>query len=97
MQISKEQLKFIGGAVIVLAAAAVMFNELFSYVFSLGRMFTLIGIALIIALAMTLVMVRLRGRKQTATSFKSESDLDSNSNVVDVDVEGNNQDGKNAS
>jgi len=95
VQITKEQLKFIGGALIIIAACSVMFKEMFAYIFSLGRMFTLIGIALAIALVMTLLMVRLKGKKSAHrpadASKNSESDLNSNTDAVDaenVDGEG---------
>ncbi len=77
MQINKEKLKVIGGALIVLAAIAVMFNQVFSFAFGIVRMVSMILIALTIAWLITNVMVRLRGKKkpgntiQTATTSQS--------------------------
>jgi hypothetical protein len=61
---NKEQLKFTGGALIVLAAGAMMFNQLFSYVAGIGRMISMIVTALLIAWLITFVMVRLKGKNK---------------------------------
>lgn len=71
MQINKEKLKVIGGALIVLAAIAVMFNQVFSFAFGIVRMVSMILIALTIAWAITNVMVRLRGKKKPSNTIQS--------------------------
>jgi predicted lipid-binding transport protein (Tim44 family) len=71
MQINKEKLKVIGGALIVLAAVAVMFNQVFSFAFGLVRMVSMILIALAIAWFITNVMVRLRGNKKPSKTIQT--------------------------
>jgi len=71
MQINKEKLKVIGGALIVLAAIAVMFNQVFSFAFGILRMVSMILIALTIAWLITNVMVRLRGKKKPSNTIQS--------------------------
>lgn len=64
MSMNKDQLKFVGGALVVLAAGAMMFNQLFSYVAGIGRMISMIITALLIAWLITFVMVRLKGKSK---------------------------------
>ena len=71
MQINKEKLKVIGGALIVLAAIAVMFNQVFSFAFGIVRMVSMILIALTIAWLITNVMVRLRGKKKPSSMIQN--------------------------
>ncbi|MBA4073863.1 MAG: hypothetical protein C0508_02410 [Cyanobacteria bacterium PR.023] len=71
MQINKEKLKVIGGALIVLAAIAVMFNQVFSFAFGIMRMVSMILIALTIAWLITNVMVRLRGKKKPSSMIQN--------------------------
>lgn len=71
MQINKEKLKVIGGALIVLAAIAVMFNQVFSFAFGIVRMISMILIAVAIAYFITNVMVRLRGKRRDASTINT--------------------------
>ncbi|MFA7339314.1 MAG: hypothetical protein WC028_21215 [Candidatus Obscuribacterales bacterium] len=77
MQINKEKLKVIGGALIVLAAIAVMFNQVFSFAFGILRMISMILIAVLIAYAITNVMVRLRGKRRAANNIDTATTLQS--------------------
>jgi len=71
MNISKQKLKLIGGAVIVLAAASLMLQPLIVYIAGLGRMITFIVTALLIAYLITSVVCRLRGKKCSKPGDKS--------------------------
>ncbi|MFA6212448.1 MAG: hypothetical protein WCT03_03655 [Candidatus Obscuribacterales bacterium] len=78
MQINKEKLKVIGGALIVLAAVLVMFNQVFSFAFGIVRMATMILIALSIAWLITNAMVRLRGKKKAPELAAKNSESSDN-------------------
>ncbi len=71
MQINKEKLKVIGGALIVLAAVFVMFNQVFNFALGIVRMVSMILIALAIAWFITNVMVRLRGKKKPSDTIQT--------------------------
>ncbi|MBP9092420.1 hypothetical protein KBI23_15440 [bacterium] len=73
MHINKEKLKVIGGALIVLAAVAVMFNQVFNFAFGIVRMVSMILIALTIAWVITNAMVRLRGKKKAANTIETKA------------------------
>ena len=72
MQINKEKLKIIGGALIVLAAISVMFNQVFSFAFGIVRMVSMVLIAVTIAWLITNAMVRLRGKKKPIAAGSPE-------------------------
>ena len=78
MKLDSQKLKYIGGAIIVLAAFSLMFNEVFSYLAGLGRMLTLILVALIIAAIVATILRKVRPSK---TSSGSGSDSDSNTDT----------------
>ena len=77
MQINQEKLKVIGGALIVLAAIAVMFSQVFSFALGIVRMVSMILFALVIAYAITNVMVRLRGKKRAANKINTTTEQQS--------------------
>jgi predicted lipid-binding transport protein (Tim44 family) len=79
MQINKEKLKVIGGALIVLAAVAVMFNQVFNFAFGIVRMVSMILIALAIAWLITNAMVRLRGKKKETNTIDTRTPAQSQS------------------
>ncbi len=79
MQINKEKLKVIGGALIVLAAVAVMFNQVFNFAFGIVRMVSMILIALAIAWLITNAMVRLRGKKKVINTIDTRTQAQSQS------------------
>ena len=80
MQINKEKLKVIGGALIVLAAIAVMFNQVFSFAFGIVRMVSMILIAVAIAYFITNVMVRLGGKRQAGNTINSAKNPENSDN-----------------
>jgi predicted lipid-binding transport protein (Tim44 family) len=80
MQINKEKLKVIGGALIVLAAIAVMFNQVFSFAFGIVRMISMILIAVAIAYFITNVMVRLRGKRRAANTINAAKNPENSDN-----------------
>ena len=86
MNINKEKLKFIGGGLIVLAAASLMLQPLLTYVAGLGRMISFIISALLITYMIAFVIIKLKGKAKvgTANSTKTNNYQDE---IVDASVE----------
>lgn len=71
---NKEQIKKIGAGLVILAAAAVMFNQIFDYIAGLSRAFTLIVIALSMAFIFVFIMQRFKKKKPNQAESQSQSD-----------------------
>lgn len=69
-----NRFQFIGGAIIVVAAFVIMAPGLFAFFFGLGRMFILIGLALVVAFAITKVTSARAIERKAAANIEKKSD-----------------------
>lgn len=74
MNSDKQQLKKLGAGLVILAAAAVMFNQLFDYIAGLSRMITFIAIALSMAFIAVFIIKRFQKKKPDESKSADQSD-----------------------
>ncbi len=88
MNITKQKLKIIGGAVIVLAAASLMLQPLLTYVAGLGRMISFIISAVLITYLVVTVVCKLKGKNcsKDKDPCRSKGSADGGSEQGDVEV-----------
>jgi len=70
MNINKNNLKLLGGGIIVLAAASIMLGPIMTYIAGLGRMISFVITAVLIAFMITFVVKKLSstGCKERSTT-----------------------------